>query len=297
MDFAVKKEILKVLRNGMADEVARCSKIVGGKRDKTDPINRKLWRNLYPICLSKLTETAKSEKWLPAQTLDCRLRLFYCSLVVNLESRNQVVAYDYMDFARRIGEVWEAFCKICWEAPVTDQMKRLTSPTFSTVKTELLEAFAKLVAEGRAKNGEVLIREYNRAVELLGNINLKEDEYCSLGERRLVIDFKSGFGSNEKGNTERLLTVAKIFGTLPEAHECILVVRAAEGDGNSYLQVLKSSGLWKVCCGTEAYQFIQEVTGFDLSDWIRKNVDFPGDMETSAYAHLKQEGLTKYLAW
>jgi hypothetical protein len=297
MDFTSKRDILKVLRNGMAVEVARCTKIIGSKRDKTGPINKKLWRNLYPACVSQLTETAKSGAWLPAQMLDCRLRLFYCSIVVNLESRNKIVAYDYMDFARRIGEVWEAFCKICWSAPATNKIKRLTPPTFSVVKTELLETFAKRVAEGQAKNGEVLVREYNRAIELLGNINLKEDEYCSLGNRRLVIDFKSGFGSNEKGNTERLLTVAKIFGTLPEAHECILVVRAAEGDGNNYLQVLKSSGLWKVYCGTEAYGFIQEVTGFDLSAWIRKNVDFPGDMETSAYAHLKQAGLTKYLAW
>ncbi len=281
----------------MADEVVRCSKINGGKRLRTAPINKKMWQSQHRALLKELIETAANETWPQAEILDCRLRLFYCALVVNIETRNKVVAYDYMDFARRIGEVWETFCKICWETPVNRKVKRLKPPTYGTVKAELLENFATLVAGSQAKNPKDLIREYNRAVELLGNINLKEDEYCSLGDRRLVIDFKSGFGSNEKGNTERLLTVAKIFGTLPEKHECILVVRAAEGEGNNYLQVLKSSGLWKVYCGAEAYKFMQEVTGFDLCAWIHKNINFPEDMEASAHAHLKAAGLTKYLAW
>jgi hypothetical protein len=297
MDFKAKQPIFKSLRDGMASEVKRCQQITGVKRDKTNPVNHKLWRVLYADHLSKLEELAKSELWSSDQVLDGRLRLFYCALVVNLETRNSVVAYDYMDFARRIGEVWESFCKICWEAPANKALKRLTSPTFAKVKAELLAAFAKLVNEGHPSNSDDLIREYTRIVEILGNINLKEDEYCSEGDRRIVIDFKSGFGSNEKGNTERLLTVAKIFGVLPEKHECVLVVRAAEGDGNNYLQFLKSSGLWKVYCGKDAYKFIQSVTGFDLASWIHANVDFKKDMETSAYTHLLDSELTKYLAW
>ena len=120
---------------------------------------------------------------------------------------------------------------------------------------------------------------------------------CAVGDKRFVIDFKSGFGSNEKGNTERLLTVAKIYRLLPDQHECALVVRAAEDEGNNYLQVLKSSGLWKVCCGSDAYAFIQSLTQFDLADWIRKNVAFREDMQTEAYRHLEQQSLTKYLSW
>ena len=136
-----------------------------------------------------------------------------------------------------------------------------------------------------------------KAIDLLGNINLTEDEYCSVGQERIVIDFKSGFGSNEKGNTERLLTVAKIYGLLPEKHKCVLVVRAAEEEGNNYLQVLKSSGLWEVCCGTDAYEFINGVTGFNLAAWIHRDVAFHTDMEKGAYQHLRDENLTRYLAW
>jgi hypothetical protein len=94
---------------------------------KTDPVNKKLWRDLYPKLLADLVANAAVEKSSSEGLLDCQLRLFYCSLVVNLESRNQVVAYDYMDFSRRIGEVWEDFCKVCWDAPANAKLKRLKS--------------------------------------------------------------------------------------------------------------------------------------------------------------------------
>jgi hypothetical protein len=202
-----------------------------------------------------------------------------------------------MDFARRIGEVWEDFCKVCWDFPVNTQLKRLEPQSSQTVRRNLLDQFVAIVGTSGAKDQAALIREYQRVIDLLGNINLTEDEYCAVGDKRIVIDFKSGFGSNEKGNTERLLTVAKIYRLLPEKHECALVVRAAEGEGNNYLQVLKSSGLWNVCCGPEAYTFIQAVTRFDLAAWIRTNVAFPEDMEREAYRHLEQQHLTKYLVW
>ena len=234
MNFSAKVEIFQSLRKGMADEIARCKRITGAKRTKTDPINKKLWRDLYPKLLADLTATATKEKWTPERLLDCQLRLFYCSLVVNLESRNQVVAYDYMDFSRRIGEVWEDFCMVCWAAPANAELKRLKPPSFATVRTKLLDEFSALVVAGRAMNSKAILEQYQQAIDLLGNINLTEDEYCVVGKKRFVIDFKSGFGSNEKGNTERLLTVAKIYGLLPESHECVLVVRAAEDEGNNY---------------------------------------------------------------
>jgi hypothetical protein len=216
--------------------------------------------------------------------------------VVNLETRNKVVAYDYMDFARRIGELWEDFCKVCWDAPVNAKLRRLSMPTFATVRESLLKNFAELSKPaGRAR--EAVMAEYGRIVDLLGNINLAEDEYCELGSRRYVIDFKSGFGSNEKGNTERLLTVAKIYRLLPEPHTCVLAVRSEEDEGNNYLKVLKASKLWTVYCGGDAYEFMKSLTGFDLAAWIRTNVAFHEDMEREAYRHLSTQGLTKYLAW
>lgn len=297
MNFSSKEEIFAAFREGMELVVSRCRLIKGSKTDKTSPANRELWKVLYRVFLADLNAYAEEEKWESARLIDCRLRLFYCALVVNLETRNKIVAYDYMDFARRVGEVWESFCKICWETSPDGNLKRMAPPTFASVKAELLAVFAKLVEEGNPSNAKEVIAEYNKVVETLGNINLKEDEYFAIGDERYVIDFKSGFGSNEKGNTERLLTVAKIFATLPEKHECILVVRAAEDEGNNYLKVLKSSGLWKVYCGPEAYEYMRKVTGFDLSSWIRDNIDFKSDMETSAYQHLSDSDLIKYLVW
>ncbi len=297
MDFCSKTDIFNEFRQGIAAEVRRCIRISGPKRRKTDPVNKRVWRELHPAAQAQLRATAASERWSPERTLDCCLRLFYCTLVVNLESRNRVVAYDYMDLARRIGEVWEHFCKVCWDFPVNPDLKRLQPQSFATVQRRLLDRFSNLVRASGAKDEAALIREFQRVIDLLGNINLTEDEYCAVGDKRFVIDFKSGFGSNEKGNTERLLTVAKIYRLLPDQHECALVVRAAEDEGNNYLQVLKSSGLWKVCCGSDAYAFIQSLTQFDLADWIRKNVAFRDDMQTEAYRHLEQQSLTKYLSW
>jgi hypothetical protein len=297
MNFASKGEIFQSLRTGIAGEVARCSRISGAKRTKTDPVNKKLWKDLYPKLLETLRASAVAQAWPSERLLDSLLRLFYCSLVVNLEARNRVVPYDYMDFARRVGEVWEDFCKVCWDAPVNQQLRRLRPPDFASVRQQLLTRFSELVEAGHPTNKLAVMREYQRAIDLLGNINLTEDEYCSVGQQKFVIDFKSGFGSNEKGNTERLLTVAKIYGLLPDTHQCVLAVRAAEGEGNNYLQVLKSSGLWKVCCGSDAYDFIKALTGFDLAAWIRRDVAFREDMETEAYCHLTSAHLTKYLAW
>src|SRR5699024_9928190 len=37
----------------------------------------------------------------------------YSSYVVMIEERNRIKNYEYMDFSRRMGELWEPFCKIC----------------------------------------------------------------------------------------------------------------------------------------------------------------------------------------
>jgi hypothetical protein len=296
MNFFSKPPIFAHLRTGMK-EVVKCSQAIkGAKRAKTEPVNKLLWGKLYPELRTELDRQAVAEKWKVEKHLDALLRLFYCCLVVNLETRNKVVAYDYMDFARRIGELWENFCMVCWEAPVNQKLRRLESPTFKSVKGTLLRDFLELV-KNVGKVGSAITKEYEKVIDLLGNINLTEDEYCAVAEKRYVIDFKSGFGSNEKGNTERLLTVAKIYRLLPGDHTCVLAVRSKEDEGNNYLQVLKSSGLWTVNCGADAYKFMQTLTGFDVAAWIGKNVSFHEDMETEAYRHLHAQGLTKYLTW
>ena len=56
------------------------------------------------------------------------------------------------------------------------------------LRSNLLDKFASAIRASGARDQDVLIREYQRVLDLLGNINLKEDEYCSAGEKRIVID-------------------------------------------------------------------------------------------------------------
>ena len=50
-----------------------------------------------------------------------------------LEYRNKVWPYDYMAFARRIGELWEPFCKLPFEYPVKT-LKIIEPPDFDKVQ-------------------------------------------------------------------------------------------------------------------------------------------------------------------
>ncbi len=45
----------------------------------------------------------------------------YTNDVVMLESRNSVWKYEYMSFSRRVGELWEPFCKLCFNYPLTQR--------------------------------------------------------------------------------------------------------------------------------------------------------------------------------
>jgi hypothetical protein len=175
MDFCDKAAIFEKLRQEMFGEVKRCKSIKDRKRVKTDPVNKKLWSDLYPELLRNLRAVADKEGWTAEKMLDCRLRLFYGTLVVNLETRNAVVPYDYMDFARRVGELWERLCKICWDAPVNRAAKRLPSISFATVKADMLERVKAIVSAGKPSNQDAVIAEFSRMIELIGNNNLKED--------------------------------------------------------------------------------------------------------------------------
>ncbi|GAG80730.1 unnamed protein product, partial [marine sediment metagenome] len=53
-----------------------------------------------------------------------------------IESRNEVWPYEYMTFSRRIGELWEPFCKLCFDYPLKD-LTLFIPPLFSEVKRKL----------------------------------------------------------------------------------------------------------------------------------------------------------------
>ena len=251
--------------------------------------------------LKILEQKSKKENWGKNEILEGVLIITYTNYVVMLEARNDVWSYEYMAFARRIGELWEPFCLLCWDHPINNNLNYFVPPLFKDVKTKLTKEIDELINKLEiSQNEKDELRKYYQKVWILvtsGEIKLELDLHFENGENDFVVDFKSGFSSNEKGNTNRLLLVASIYKVLEEGHKCLLFVRSPEEQNNHYLQTLKKSGLWDVYCGVETYKKIQEFTGFSLEEWMKTNVKWETDFDEKMYSHLKENNLIQYLEW
>lgn len=219
----------------------------------------------------------------------------YCSTVVGLEYRHRVWPYEYMAFSRRIGELWEAFCCTAWTYPLSPGVKRLAAPDFTDVRASLLDRLTRNIGE-HEKSREIM-NDVSTLFEIVGDINMREDEVFTVGDTPHVIDFKSGFGSNEKGNMLRLLTVGRAYKIWDHRTELMLLVRQQEN--NNYLRVLRRSGLWSVYTGDETYSKIQEITGADIKAVRDEVIDWRNDLTPGFYSYLRSQptDLTAYLAW
>ena len=82
-------------------------------REQASAINKSLIET-KDILLATLLQTAENEKWSNQEKLESILMITYTNYIVMLESRNDVWPYEYMTFSRRIGELWEPFCKLCF---------------------------------------------------------------------------------------------------------------------------------------------------------------------------------------
>ena len=126
---------------------------------------------------------------------------------------------------------------------------------------------------------------------------MKLDLHFIYKNKKFVIDFKSSFHSNEKGNTNRLLLVGTIYKNLEDNYKTLILVRSEEDENNHYLRRLKNSGIWEVFCGNDTYEKIREYSGYNLKNWIEKNIDWEKDIDHNFYLYLKQNDLLKYLKW
>lgn len=81
-------------------------------------------------------QQAEKEHWSNQEKLECLLIITYCYMVVMIESRNFVRPYEYMDFSRRVGELWDPFCKLCFYYPI-NTLSLFIPPLFSEVKKKL----------------------------------------------------------------------------------------------------------------------------------------------------------------
>ncbi len=249
--------------------------------------------------LEILNEIARTEQWTNAEILECVLMITYTNDVVMLESRNSVWEYDYMAFSRRVGELWEPFCKLCFKYPST-RISAFVPPLFSEVKESLTTEITTYIDALRIRISEKkqLKRYYDKVWNLVtsGEIQLECDLHFTDGQTKYIVDFKSGFGSNEKGNTNRLLLVGSIYQNIEiENYKCLIFVRST--DNNHYLTTLQNSGVWETSCGANTYSKIHHFTGFDIHNWIDQNIDWMNDFAPQMRDAVTRNELQNYLIW
>ena len=245
-----------------------------------------------------IEQKGKKENWTNKEILECVLMVTYCNYVVMLEVRHSVWPYEYMTFSRRIGELWEPFCKLAFEYSIND-LELFVPPLFADVKKQLADEIEDYINGLNLTNEEKeqLIKYYNKVWSLVmsGEIQLELDLHFIFEGKKYVVDFKSGFGSNEKGNTNRLLLVASIYHNLEDNYEPLIFVRASEN--NNYFNTLKNSGIWSAFSGSETYDELYKYSGFDIRSWINQNVNWAEDLDDDFVEYLDSNDLTQYLTW
>lgn len=228
------------------------------------------------------------------------LLVYYCSFVSMIELRNQIWEYEYMAFSRRVGEIWEQFCKTCFRYSV-NSLQFFIPPLFEDVKNSMKKDISDYIDRLNlsSTNKDELKAYYEKVWSFVtsGEIKLELDLHFQQNSDFVNIDFKSGFGSNEKGNTNRLLLVATIYAALGDRYKCVLLVRSREEMNNHYFRTLRDSGIWNAYCENEAYDQIKVYTGFDVKDWIMENIDWEHDLNTNTSYSLKKNNLLQYLKW
>ncbi len=297
--FYTKEQWMKDFRN-RAETIAGLLWVSQkSKYTKASVINRQI-KTYRDEKLALLKRQANSEKWGNDRLLNEILSMTYASYIIMLEYRNKVWPYEYMAFARRIGELWEPFCRLTFEYPVK-KLYIIKPPDFEQVHRNIRKSAAGYIDS--LKIAEDIKIELKRRYEIpwtmvdSGGIKLALDLHFEQDGTHYNCDFKSGFSSNEKGNTNRLLLVASIYHSLGENEKTLLFVRQKESENNHYLQTLKNSPYWDVYCADECYAAMKAFTGFDIRKWLDHNVDWKQDISGELREHLQENDLLKYLTW
>jgi len=286
---AKKSEYLSALHAAVSNEAASIAASSGTHQKKAQAMNSVIADAAEPL---RAGAQALPEG---AQRQSALITLQYCISVISLEYRHSVWPYEYMAFSRRIGELWERFCSACWDHPARENVNRIVEPQFNEIAGKIRERI--LENSNGAAGRDQIATDTENLLKLIGEINMKEDEVFEVDGIPHVVDFKSGFGSNEKGNMLRLMAVGRAYKLWNPDTELFLLVR--QNNNNNYLNVLRRAGLWKVYCGGEAYAKIDDLTGSDMASIRDSVVDFDADLSDSFMndidAHLSN--LKSYLEW
>ena len=294
-----KSEWIAAFRNVGNSILADLEKSKKSQEDKTSDINKRI-KKYREQEIKRIKAISKKNSWDSQSILNEILIITYASYVVMLECRNKVWEYDYMAFARRIGELWEPFCKLAFDYPVKT-LTLIDPPKFEEVQTQIRQSATEYIdsLDLGVEIKDELKRHYDIPWSLVdsGGIKLSLDLHFEQKGIHYNCDFKSGFSSNEKGNTNRLLLVASIYNSLGDIERTILFVRQPEDENNHYLQTLKNSPYWEVYCADDSYAAMKEFTGFDMRKWLDDNADWQNDISKELKDHLVKNDLLKYLTW
>lgn len=296
--LTTKKEWLDFFREEADREVSIVQNLQSDYKNRAGELNKRIKTirddKIKDIVLTNCDDEKKLE------LLNAILLITYTSNIVMLESRNIVWAYDYMTFARRIGELWEPFCKLAFEFSL-NPLSIIEPPLFSQVQADIQDKAKEYIESLNITQDEKneLKKHFDIPWSLVdsGGIKLELDLHFEQNETNYNCDFKSGFSSNEKGNTNRLLLVGSIYHSLSEKEKTLLFVRQNEDENNHYLITLKNSPYWEVYCANDCYDKMKEFTGFDMREWLDNNAEWQNDITTEFYDHLSKNGLLKYLTW
>ena len=269
------------------------------RNKKSGEINKTVKCYLEAIT-EQIQRECKAQKWTNEQLLNEILMVTYASYIVMLEYRNKVWPYEYMAFARRIGELWEPFCKLPFFYPVKS-LKIIEPPNFDKVQEGIKKKAIDYISSLDITTDERRLLSYYYGVPWSlvdsGGIKLGLDLHFEQNGIHYNCDFKSGFSSNEKGNTNRLLLVGSIYQSLGDNEKTLLFVRQEEDQNNHYLQTLKNSPYWKCYCADACYAKMAEFTGFDLRAWLDKNMNWINDISKEFREYLEANDLIGYLTW
>ena len=298
-----KETILHYMRDRSSESFGEICKTYGVKdyKKRATAINNEIKKSTHKL-RSIILQRSNAQDWSQNDIINNILMITYCSYVTMIESRNRVWPYEYMAFSRRIGELWEPFCINCFNFPVREDIELYEPPLFSDVREQLQQEIKEYINGLNLTKDEKsqLLNYYDKVWSLVtsGEIKLELDLHFKITNKNYNVDFKSGFQSNEKGNTNRLLLVASIYKNIISSNnECLLFVRANEDENNHYLQTLKHSGIWEVFCGDETYEQIKKYSGFDLSLWINSHIQWEQDLDEETLTHFHDNDLIKYLSW
>lgn len=252
----------------------------------------------YKKLITEVNKKSAEESWSNVDRLLNLLSIGYAKTIVMIESRHNFRKYHYMDFSRRLGELWEPFCKLCFEFPINEAIESPELISFDEVQELMNANFLRALNLNKLPTESVdLLKNHNAQLMSIltsGDVSTKLDLHFKLGDVHHNVDFKTGFNSNEKGNVNRLKFVASIYKEIvPGNQHCTLFVRSDKN--NNYLTKLMESKLWDVYCGDDTYSKIKEYSGFDLLDWRNNHMRFLEDVSSVLREHLEKNELTKYI--